>query len=116
MLATFTPRRTDVEVTPVMSQRKSEMCAPAKNAPMTPPASATASRNREPLRFLPSRLPGMVPGSSFGPGGTLFSAGVTGARCLLSLGLGRGRLPPFVDERTEQEVERHNSSFHLAEI
>ena len=66
MLATFTPRRTEVEVTPVMSQRKSEMCAPARNAPMTPPASARASRNREPVLLVPSRLPGMVPGSSFG--------------------------------------------------
>lgn len=83
MLATFTPRRTEGEVTPVMSQRKSEMCAPAKNAAMTPPASATASRSREPVLLVPPRLPGVVPGSSFGPGGTLFSAGVTGARCLL---------------------------------
>ncbi len=83
MLATFTPRRTELEVTPVTSQRKSEICAPAKNAAMTPPASATASRSREPVLLVPSRLPGMAPGSSLGPGGTLFPAGVTGARYLL---------------------------------
>jgi len=83
MHATFTPRRAAVEVTPAMSQRTSASIAPAKNAPMTPPASAAASRSREPVLLVRLRLPGMGPGSSFGPGGTMFSEGVTGPRDLL---------------------------------
>ena len=84
MLATFTPRRTFVEVTPATSQRKSEMHAPATNAAMTPPASAAASRRRDPVLLVPPLLPGMISGSSFGLGGTMLSAGVTGARDLLT--------------------------------
>jgi len=110
MHATFTPRRTAVEVTPVMSQRKSASIAPAKNAPMTPAASAAASRRREPGLLPLSRRTGTGSGTSFWRVGTLRSVGVTGATQSLK------RLHELVDRhrRESHDVERHGSSFLLA--
>jgi len=59
------------------------MTAPAIIAAATPPASAAASRIRDPVLLVPSRLPGIGSGSFLGSCGTVLSAGVTGAQDLL---------------------------------
>ncbi len=110
MHATFTPRRTAVEVTPVMSQRKSAIIAPAKNAPMTPAASPAASRKREPDLLVLSRRLGTGSGTFCWRVGTLRSVGVTGARCSLE------RLRERIGHHRweSHDGERHGSSFLLA--